>query len=293
MGEVQLVNLLAAVTLIELMVSLGLGVRALDVMAVSKQWGLLSRALLANYIIVPGAALGLLLLFHASPMVAAGFLIVSVCPGAPYAPPFTSLAKGDVTLAVGLMVVLSASSAILAPVLLGFLLPLAVAHTVVKINVLKMIGTLIGAQLLPLCVGLWVRHAHPRVAERLKTPAKSLSLCLNLLLLMVIIYVQFDTLAEIHLRGYFGMLCLVLATLLAGLLVTRRPQSETGKSMIVTTSVRNVGVSLVIATASFPGTAAITAATAYAIFQTLTLATVALAWGRFTRDVPVFVRNAA
>ncbi|HET6178684.1 MAG TPA: bile acid:sodium symporter [Candidatus Sulfotelmatobacter sp.] len=293
MGVVQLVNLLAAVTLIEMMVSLGLGVRASDVLSVGKQWDLLSRAFLANYVIVPGAALGLLLVFHASPMVAAGFLGAAVCPGAPYAPPFTSIAKGDVSLAVGLMVVLSASSAILAPVLLGFLLPLAVAHTEVKINILKMIGTLLGAQLLPLCVGLWIRDTRPLLAERLKTPATALSLGLNLLLLIVIISVQFQTLAEIHLRGYIGMMCLVLATLLAGSLVTRRPQSETGKSMIVTTCVRNVGVSLVIATASFPGTAAITSATAYAIFQTVTIAMAATAWGRLTPDVPVPMRKAA
>jgi BASS family bile acid:Na+ symporter len=293
MGVVQLVNLLAAVTLVEMMVTLGLGVRASDVLAVGKQVDLLSRALLANYVIVPGAALGLLLVFHASPMVAAGFLVAAVCPGAPYAPPFTSIAKGDVTLAVGLMVVLSASSAILAPVLLGFLLPLAVGHTVVKINVLKMIGTLLGAQLLPLFVGLWIRNTHPLLAERFKRPAKALSLCLNLLLLIVIVFVQFQTLAEIQLRGYFGMMCLVLATLLAGVLVTRQLQSETSKSMIVTTSVRNVGVSLVIATASFPGTAAITAATAYAIFQTVTIAMVVLAWGHLTRDVPVVLRKAA
>jgi BASS family bile acid:Na+ symporter len=293
MEVIQLVNLLATVTLIEMMVTLGLGVRASDVMAIGKQWDLLSRALLANYVIVPGAALGLLLLFHASPMVAAGFLVAAVCPGAQYAPPFTSMAKGNVTLAVGLMVALSASSAILAPVLLGFLLPLAVAHTVVEIHVLKMIGTLLGAQLLPLCVGLWIKNVRPILAERLKTPAKSLSICLNLLLLVVIIYVQFQTLAEIHLRGYLGMMCLVLATLLAGALVTRQPLSENGKSMILTTSVRNVGVSLVIATASFPGTAAITSATAYAIFQTITVAILALAWGRFTRDLPTVVRRAA
>lgn len=293
MEVVQLVNLLAAVTLIEMMVTLGLGVRASDVMAVSKQRDLLSRALLANYVIVPGAALGLLLLFHASPMVAAGFLVAAVCPGAPYAPPFTSMAKGDVALAVGLMVVLSASSAILAPVLLGLLLPLAVGQTVVKINVLKMIGTLLGAQLLPLCVGLWIRNTRPLLAERWKAPARALSLCLNLLLLVVIIYVQFPTLAEIHLRGYFGMMCLVLATLFAGALVTKWPPGETGKSMIVTTSVRNVGVSLVIATASFPGTAAITSATAYAIFQTVTVAMLAFAWGRLNRNLPVIVRKAA
>ena len=52
--------------------------------------------------------------------------------------------------------------------------------------------------------------------------------------------------------------------------------------MLFATSVRNVGVSLVIATGSFPGTAAITSATAYALFQTIVMALVAVAWGRLS-----------
>jgi len=239
-------NLLAAVTLVELMITLGLGVKA-SVLTVGKQWNLLSRALLANYILVPAAALGLLLLFHASPMVATGFLIAAVCPGAPYAPPFTAMAKGNVTVAVGLMVVLAASSAVVAPLLLEFLLPVIAGSAAVKINVLNMIGTLLGAQLLPLCLGMWIRHSHTTLANTLKRPASALSLTLNLVLLTVIVVVQFRTLADIHVRGYIGMLCLVLATLVAGLLVTKRGQADTAKSMILTTSVRNAGVSLVIA----------------------------------------------
>jgi BASS family bile acid:Na+ symporter len=289
----QVVSLLAAVTLIEMMATLGLGVNASDVLRVGKRRELLIRALLANYVIVPLAAVGLLLLFQTGPTVAAGFLVVAVCPGAPYAPPFTAMAKGNVTVAVGLMVLLAASSAILAPLLLGFLVPIVAGSAAVQINVPKMIGTLLGAQLLPLCLGLWIRRSHARVADRLKKPAGILSLSLNLLLLTLIIVSQFRTLAEIHFKGYFGMLCLVLATLAAGRVVTKRGQDNTAKSIVLTTSVRNVGVGLVIVTASFPGTPAITSATAYAIFQTVTIALLALAWGRHTRSVQFVEQKAA
>ena len=45
--------------------------------------------------------------------------------------------------------------------------------------------------------------------------------------------------------------------------------------MAITTAVRNVGVALVIAGGNFPGTPAVTATTAYGLFQTLmTLAVV-------------------
>jgi BASS family bile acid:Na+ symporter len=250
------------------------------------------RAVLANYLLVPAAAVGLLLLFHANPMVAAGFLVVAVCPGAPYGPPLTAIAKGNVPVSVGLMVVLAGSSAIFAPLILQFLLPLIAGDTPLKINVVKMVGTLLGAQFLPLCVGLLVRHRHPALADRLRRPAQALSASLNLLTLAVILIVQFRVLAEIRLISYAGMLFLLIATIVAGGVAGGR-SSENRKGMVITTSVRNVGVGLVIVTGSFPGTAAITAATVYALFQTIVMVLVALVWGRITTAGIVSVKMKA
>jgi hypothetical protein len=56
--------------------------------------------------------------------------------------------------------------------------------------------------------------------------------------------------------------------------------------MAMATAVRNVGLSLVIATASFAGTKAVTAATAFALFQTIVMVLVALCWGRLTPASP-------
>ena len=84
----------------------------------------------------------------------------------------------------------------------------------------------------------------------------------------------------IRLAVFAGVFALVISTLLIGW-----PLGESGsdnrKTIGFPTSVRNVVVSLVIATGSFPGTPAVTPALAYGIFQTLALALVALAWGRF------------
>ncbi len=80
----QLINILVTITLVELMAAIGLGVAFADVIRVAANWRLLAQAALANYVCVPAAAVGLLLLFQAEPMVAAGFLICAVCPGAWY-----------------------------------------------------------------------------------------------------------------------------------------------------------------------------------------------------------------
>lgn len=225
----QLINLLAAITLIEMMATIGLGVTLSDVLQVSRSWGLVARAVLANYILVPIAAIGLLLLFHASPMVAAGFLVAAVCQGTTYGPPLAAMAKGNVPVSVGLMVIPAGSSPILAPLLLQSLLPLTAGDSPLNINVAKMVDALLGAQLLPLCLVLLVRHQYPAVADRLRRPASALSIALNLLLLAVILFGQFRMLSEIRLVSYVGMLCLLIAAVLAGAVAGGRT-NETRKA---------------------------------------------------------------
>ena len=89
----------------------------------------------------------------------------------------------------------------------------------------------------------------------------------------------------VPMRGYLGMLVLVLVGVRAGW-VLGGPGRANRTAMTMATSVRNVGVSLVIATGSFAGTKAVTAATAFAIFQTLVMGLVALGWGRLMAATP-------
>jgi BASS family bile acid:Na+ symporter len=177
------------------------------------------------------------------------------------------------------MAILAGSSALVAPLLLRFLLPITSGDETVQVNVIKMVSTLLIAQFLPLCIGLGIRHWRPALADRLKKPANRLSLVLNLATFGVILTVQWEMLMGIPIRAYLGMLALVLVAVGAGW-VLGGPGSENRTAMTMATAVRNVGVSLVIATGSFAGTRAVTAATAFAIFQTIVMALVALGWGR-------------
>ncbi len=69
----RLINILATVTLVELMICIGIGVTVAQVIHSAGDWRLMSRALLANYLLVPGAAVALLLLFRTPPKVAAAW----------------------------------------------------------------------------------------------------------------------------------------------------------------------------------------------------------------------------
>jgi BASS family bile acid:Na+ symporter len=120
----RLLNILVTVTCIEMMVAVGLDVSLAELTRVGRGWRLVARALPANYVGVPAVAVGLLFLLHAHPMVAAGFLILASCPGAPFGPPITAIARGNLAVSAALMVILAGSSAIAAPFLLRDLLSL-------------------------------------------------------------------------------------------------------------------------------------------------------------------------
>jgi BASS family bile acid:Na+ symporter len=275
----QFINLLVTITLIEMTVAIGLGVTFVDLAGVARNWRLVAQAALANYICVPAAAVGLLLLFGAHPMVAAGFLILAACPVAPFGPPFTAIAKGNVAVSVGLMVILAGSSAILAPLLLHLLLPLLSENESLAVDATRIAGTLLVTQLVPLCLGVAVRQWRPLLADRLKEPANLLSKVLNLVTIGLILVVQFHLLTEIRLRAFVGMLALLIASWAAGWLLGG-PGTGSRKAMTLTTSLRNVGVGLVIATGAFAGTPAVTAALVYGLFEVVGSLLLALAWAR-------------
>jgi BASS family bile acid:Na+ symporter len=278
----QLINVLVMILLVEMMLAVGLGVKMAELLEVARNRRLVFQAGLANYLCVPAVTVGLLILFHpADPTVPAGFLILAVCPGAPFGPPCAKIAGGNVAAAVGWMVILAASSAVVAPLLLQSLLPLMSEDETLQVDAVKIVATLLATQLLPLGVGLGLRHWRPGLADILLKPANRLGAVLGLATIGLILVVQFHLLADIGWRGWVGMSALLIASWAFGWLLGG-PGAANRKALALTTSLRNVGVGLVIAAANFAGTAAMTAVLAYGIFEIVGSLLLSLAWARWT-----------
>src|SRR3954463_1591564 len=157
----QAIGPFVAIALIELMVATGLGIRLADITSAARDWRLLARAGLVNYVAVPLAAVLLLLLFRIEPTAAAGFLILAACPGAPFAPPLTALAGGNTAISAGLMIILAGALGVVAPALLHFILPFTTGEGDLQVDALRMLVAILATQLLPLCGGLGINHWRP------------------------------------------------------------------------------------------------------------------------------------
>lgn len=82
---------------------------------------------------------------------------------------------------------------------------------------------------------------------------------------------------EIRLRGFVGMFILLLATLAIGWLCGGLETAQR-KTLALATSLRNVGVGLVIATGAFANTLAVTATVVYGLIEKAGSLLVAVHW---------------
>lgn len=275
----QLINLLVSITLVEMMLAIGMGVAWDELIRVVKNGRLMLVASFANYVIVPAVTVALMLLTDAPPFAEAGFLILAVCPGAAYGPPIATLGKGNLAVAVGLMVVLAGSSAVLAPVMLHLLLPLLSGEDTVRIELWKLIGVLVVTQFLPLCVGLAVRQFWPTFAQNLLKPAKVAGIVLNVILVGLLIATHLSLFTKLTPGLLFTMSALLIVSLAAGWWLGG-PSPEDRRTLSLTTSLRNVGLSLVISTSAFPDTPAVAAVMGYGFFEILGSLLLATWWHR-------------
>lgn len=275
----QLVNVLIPLTLVVMMLRIAIDVAIAEVISTAGNLRLVTWGLLANYVCVPALTVALSLALHVKPIVSVAFLILAVCPGAPFAPPLTSLAKGNVEVSVGLMVILAASSAILAPLLLRILLRFMSGGESLHVDALKMVKTLLAGQLLPLSAGLAVRVWGPNFADKLKKPCGILNNALLSITFLLVLAVYYRILLETRLIAFAAMLVLSLASLAVGWVSGGR-DSGTRKAVALTTSFRNAGVGMVIAAGSFSGTPVLSAVVAYTLVSTIGTVVPALWWGK-------------
>lgn len=286
MDTQRLVSLINVTALVTIMFSMGLQVTFASVVASTRSPGRVALGLAANYLVVPAVTMGLLLLFRPEPMVAAGFLILAVCPGAPVAPPATTIARGDIPWAIGLMIILGGLSAVFSPALLGLLLRRVAPDCGAAVDYGSIARTLLVAQLLPLAAGLAFHHWAPTLTGRIVRPVGVLANLLLLVLIGLILFTQFETLSDIRARGWAGMGVLFVSSLAIGWLCAAGG-AATRNASALTTAARNAAVGLAIATGNFAGTPVVTAVVAYGLVSMLGTIGCAVAIGRLCRTETV------
>ncbi|MBV8345639.1 MAG: hypothetical protein JO190_11720 [Candidatus Eremiobacteraeota bacterium] len=240
-------KIVAMVLLVSLMLHAGLEVNLAHLKLVLKDYALLGRAFLANFIIVP--LLGVLftrVVFHLSEPIAAGILLMAICPGVPFVVLSGGRKKGgSLGFAVALAFLLPALSIITVPITASLVFP----GSVVSAN--SIVVTLVLFQLVPLLLGILVNARAPQVAARLRRPILLVGFIAIVVLLVVLGGPIARAIGTVY--GSLGGLaaaCVVLLSLLTGWVLGGRERAYR-RTLSVGTALRNVGLAALLATSVF------------------------------------------
>ena len=264
----RLLTLAAAATIFCVMLTLGLGIMLREVRWAERNPGLVARALFAVLVAVPVLALLVVRSLDLPRTAQLGIVLMAIAPGAPVALRRSLGAGGHRAFAPALQILVALLAAVSMPLSIAALVAMyageaSLAPQDVALQVFK-------AQLLPLGVGMLIRHFAPAMAARAEPTLGKIA---GALLILLVLLVVIDVAPVLVVANWRVVLAIVLVTLLAvasGHLLGG-PERATRTAVAVCSAARNPGLALLVATQNAAPPAVVATIFVYLIVSTLTL----------------------
>ncbi|NKX87556.1 bile acid:sodium symporter family protein [Nocardia coubleae] len=200
MGSSQFAVVLP-IALVVVMLGLGLTLTPDDFRRVVRHPKAAAVALVCQLVVLPLICVLLVLAFGLTGVLAVGMMLLVASPGGTSANLFSHLAGGD----VALNIMLTAINSVIAAFTMPIVITLSVAAFMdgdasVGLQPAKLVQVIV-IVLVPVAVGMWIRHARPAFADRMGKPVKLGSMVVLVMAVGVAVGSEFDTL-----RANFGKL---------------------------------------------------------------------------------------
>jgi bile acid:Na+ symporter, BASS family len=265
------------------MLSMGLSLTVGQILAPLRNYKLIIFALLANFVLMPFAALAIARLLRLDEPLGIALLLLGTASGAPFLPLLARISKGNLAFSVGLMVLLMV-------VTVGYM-PLALPLMLegVSVDPVKIGRSLVFLMMLPLAVGLLVKARLSGLAAKAQPSLGRLSLLsLALLIALLLITNMHNVLSLYGTRGVLSSILFIAAGSGIGW-VLGGPQSDTRGVMALGTAQRNIAAALVVGGQNFKDPQVIVMVVVVAIVGLLLLMPFARYLSKLTQ--PVLDRN--
>jgi len=208
------------------------------------------RSLVAALILVPAAALGLILVLQPAPAVAIGLAILVACPPAPMMIK-TAAKKGgaDAAFMASLHLALAALAIVTVPLVLRALAtPLGFSADVDPVALLWILAKTI---LLPIGLGLAARALFPAVADRFAAPLGKIGSVGLLVVVVALVGVLYRALLSMDAWSYVVIAAVAVAALAIGHLMIGSQYADKRTVLAVECAVRHPGLAIAIGTTNF------------------------------------------
>ena len=227
------------------MLSMGLSLTVGQVISPLRNYKRIVFALLANFVLVPLAALGIAKLLQLDEPLGIALLLLGTAAGAPFVPLLARISKGDLAFSVGLMVLLMVVTVGYMPVVLPLFLQ------GVSVDPMKIGRSLVFLMMLPLAIGFLVKARLRGVAAKVQPSLGRVSLLSLALLIALLLITNVQNILNLYgTRGVLASVLFIAASSGIGW-VLGGPQSDARGVMSLGTAQRNIAAALVVGGQNF------------------------------------------
>ena len=242
-------NVAVPVFAISSMLSVGLTFTLRQITDPLRDVRLLVVALVANFVVVPLLAVGVVELLGLAAAYKVGLILVGSAAGAPFVIKMAQLAKGDLALASGLLVLLL----ILTIGYLPVVLPLALPD--IEVDPVAIAASLTSTMLAPFVIGLVVHALWAPLAARVRPSLGPLSTTALVVLVSATFVLNLGEIIDVVGEGVILAALIILggafATGYLGGYLMRRPTTGRRGVLGLATGQRNIAAATVVATQNF------------------------------------------
>lgn len=237
-----LLNVSTIVFAVSSMFSVGLANTLKRILGPLRDVGAVTRAVVANFVLVPLLAYLVVQLIPLAGPHAVGLFVIGTAAGAPFLIKLVEVAESDVPLSASLLVLLLPVTIVYMPIVIPWVLPDA------ELSAGAIARPLLLTMLLPLAFGIVVRGNREELARRIQPWMRKLSTLALVLLLISTVVVNFD-----EIRGLFGLETILATVILIGGafgigFLLGGPDRESREVLGLGTGQRNMGAAIVVAT---------------------------------------------
>ncbi len=207
--------------------------------------------LINQLIFLPLIGFTLAFAFDVTPAVAVGIIILAACPGGSTSNLITLLARGDTALSVSLTAASSIITVITIPFIVNLgLVTFAGVDKVVQLNVIQTIIQIFVITVIPIIIGMLVRHYRTDFALRMGKPVRRASAVVLALVIIGIIIKEKDSMLGYFQQAGIIALSLNVATMLVGYLSAQimRLNIKQAVSISIESGIQNGTLAITIAT---------------------------------------------
>jgi BASS family bile acid:Na+ symporter len=173
------------IALMIVMIGMGLSLTTQDFKRIVLYPKAIILGMINQLVFLPLVAYVLISFFDVRPALAIGLMILAACPGGPTSNLITHLCKGDTALSVSLTAVSSILTLFTIPLILEWSVQYYSAQdAIVEINRLDIFKDLLLVSLVPIAVGMLIKHYKSDFAAKMEKPVKIASALILLVLIV-------------------------------------------------------------------------------------------------------------